>query len=53
MQPKLQWLQKPSQLKRNIHKIVRRETSRTFRNKERNIWKIKLVTLKQTVKSGL
>jgi hypothetical protein len=41
-QAKLQWLQNPSQIKRDNLQNVRRETSRTFRNKKREHLKGKI-----------
>jgi hypothetical protein len=52
-QAKIQWLQNPNQNNGdNLHN-VRREASRYFRKKRRNISKLKLMKLKQTVRTRI
>jgi hypothetical protein len=46
----LQWLQNPSQVNGDNMDDVRRETSRTFRTKEREYLKKIIMSLKQTVR---
>jgi hypothetical protein len=50
-QAKLQWLQDPSVVSEDILSNVRRESSRHFRNKEREYLKDKINELKQTVRT--
>jgi hypothetical protein len=50
-QAKLQWLQNPSQIKGNILQNLRRETSRTFRNKKREHLKGKINELETNTKN--
>jgi hypothetical protein len=47
---KLQWLQNPSQTNGDNPYSVVCETSRTFWEKRWNIWKKKLMSLKQTMR---
>jgi hypothetical protein len=47
----VQWLQDPSESSVDNLNNVRREAGRHFRNKRSNIWKLKLRTLKLTVRS--
>ena len=42
----MQWLQDPNQSNVDNLNNVRRETNRHFRNKRRNIWKLKMRNLK-------
>jgi len=46
----MQWLQHPNQSTVDNLKNVRREASRQFRNKRRNIWKLKLMNWKLSVR---
>jgi hypothetical protein len=50
---KLQWLQNPSQANGDNVNNVRRETSRTCRNKKREYLKEKIVSLKQSVRTKI
>jgi hypothetical protein len=51
MQAKLQWLQNPNQINGDNLQILRRETSRTFRNKEREYLKGKINELETNNKN--
>jgi hypothetical protein len=52
-QAKLQWLQNPSHMNGDNINNIRCEASRTFRAKKGNIWKTKLMSLKQTVRKRI
>ena len=52
-QTKIQWLQNPNQSRVDNITNVRREVLRHFRNKEKKIWKLKLMNLKLTVRSKI
>jgi len=49
-QAEMQWVQDPSQSNVDNMNNVRREACRHFRNKKRNIWKLKLRNFKITVR---
>jgi hypothetical protein len=48
-QATLQWLQDRNEINKSVD--IRRETSRQFRKKRGNIWKIKLMSLQRTVRT--
>jgi len=52
-QAKIQWIQDPCQSNKDNLNDVRREASRHFRNKMRNIWKPQLKNLKLIVRSKI
>jgi hypothetical protein len=52
-QAKMQWLQNPNQSNAGNLSIVRREASRDFRNKNKGYLKVKLMNLKQTVRTRI
>jgi hypothetical protein len=53
LKPKLQWLQNPSQMNRNNLQNLRLEISRTFRKKNREYLKEKLMSLILKIKTKI